>query len=178
MHCLAIPAFSFRRVAVLACAVVLLGCGSIDLRPAAAAAGPFAEFPGHWSGSGIIRVRSNEGEHTERIRCDASYDVRDPRDINIRLTCKSDTYNFDLIGDFQADAQNHVSGNWSENSRNIAGTATGVARGNQLQVHVESSALNGNLGVATRRHSQSVSLEAAGAGQSVTASVTLHRTSR
>jgi len=178
MACLAKSCFSLRRAALLACAILPLAFGGAGLRPASAASGPFAEFPGRWAGTGIIRVKNSDGEHTERIRCDAAYDVRSERDINLHLTCKSDSYNFDLTGDFQADARNHVSGRWTESSRNIGGEAIGTARSNRLQLHVESSVLSGNLGMVTRSRSQTVSLDAMGSGQSVRTSITLHRSSR
>jgi hypothetical protein len=170
--------FSLRRAAMLASAIALLAAGDAGVQPASAASGPFANFPGQWSGSGIIRVKNQQGEHTERMRCTGAYDVPGTHNVDIRLTCKSDTYDLDLSGSFQADARNHITGRWSENTRNVGGTAIGTARGDRFQIHVESSALSGNLGMVTRGRSQSVKLDAAGAGQSVAASISLHRRSR
>ena len=167
--------FSLRRAAMLGCAIAALAYSDAGLLPASAASGPFASFPGQWAGNGIIRVKNNEGEHTERIRCTGAYDVPGTHNVNLRLTCKSDTYNFDLSGSFQADARNHITGRWSENTRNVFGEATGAARGARFQIHVESSALSGNLGMVTHGRSQSVQLDAAGGGQSVAASIKLHR---
>jgi hypothetical protein len=178
MACFSNSSFSLGRAAILACSVVVLTAGNAGLQPASAASGPFASFPGQWAGNGVIRVKSNEGERTERIRCTGAYEVPGSHDVNMRLTCKSDTYDFDLSGTFQADGKNHITGRWSENSRNVGGTAVGNARGDRFQIHVESSALSGNLGMVTKGRSQAVKLDAAGGGQSVAASITLHRRSR
>ena len=174
---LAISGFSPRRAAALACSIALLTFGGVNLPPASAASGPFAGFPGQWAGTGIIRVKTNEGERTERIRCSAANNVRGQSNINLRITCKSDTYDFDLTGDFQADAGHHISGRWSELTRNVGGTGIGSAEGDRLDIHVESSALSGNLAMVTRGRSQAVSLDAQGAGQSVKASITMKKSS-
>jgi hypothetical protein len=167
--------FFSRRAAVVGCTAALL-CAGAALQPAAARSGPFVHFSGDWAGTGIIRVRGQDDKQTtERIRCNAAYRQRGGYDVNLKLVCKSDSYNFDLTGDFEADASDHITGQWTEQSRNVGGSVLGQARGNHLLVHAESPALNANLSMVTGSRSQSVSLKAAGGGQQVSASIRLRR---
>jgi hypothetical protein len=165
--------FSLRCASVPALAIALLlfiGCS----QQAAAAEGPFAELPGTWSGTGKIRV----GDATERIRCRATYRLSGEHDVNLELTCASDTYKFDLVGDFTADEGNNISGRWTERSRNVGGAAIGTARGSRFQIHVESSAFSGNLGMVTKSRRQTVAIDTQGGGQKAEASITLSRASQ
>lgn len=145
-----------------------------EINHAKAATGPFSVFGGRWSGTGTIRQGTNP---VERIRCTANYRPRGSsgHDIDLELRCASDTYNFDLVGDFAADAGNQIAGRWSERSRNIGGTVIGMARGDRIQIHVESSAFAADLIMLTRGRRQSVSIDSQGGGQFVKASITLHR---
>lgn len=167
---------SIRRTAILGCSAVLflgLYAGSPSTQ---AATGPFSDFGGQWSGTGKVRT----AEKTERIRCKASYRVGDSsgHEAKLELTCKSDSYNFDLVGDFQADAGQRISGRWTERSRNIGGTILGQARGNRIQILVESSAFAAKLVMLTRGSRQSVKIDSQGGGQTVRASINLRRNSR
>ncbi|MGA7975462.1 MAG: hypothetical protein WCA36_21915 [Pseudolabrys sp.] len=164
-----------RRAAVLACAALL--CAAATLKPADARSGPFVNFHGNWSGSGIIRVKDDNTSKlsTERMRCSAAYRQSSSSDVNLKLVCKSDSYSLDLTGDFAADAKGHITGDWTEHTRNVGGNVVGQARGSHLVVHAESPVLNANLSMSTYRHSQSVRLKAAGGGQQVSASIHLRR---
>lgn len=139
-----------------------------------AAAGPFADFPGSWSGTGKIRV---QGQSPERLRCKATYRARGSSDnqIDLQLTCDSDSYKFDLVGDFEVDDGNKLTGHWSENSRNVGGSAIGNVRGDRMQIHIESSAFSANLNLTTKGRSQKISFDAHGGGQVVDSSITLSR---
>ena len=138
------------------------------------AAGPFAEFTGSWSGSGQLRPEKGTAE---RIRCNATYRPGgSKRDIELQLRCASDSYNFDLVGQFTADDQNQVSGRWTERSRSTGGTAIGNAQGDRLQLHIESAGFAAELIMVTRNRKQSVDIDSHGAGQVVRASITLNRT--
>jgi hypothetical protein len=140
----------------------------------ALADGPFADFPGSWSGAGKIRVH---GQSPERLRCKANYRPRgnSGSQIDLQLTCDSDSYKFDLVGQFDVDESNKLSGRWSENSRNVGGTAIGNVRGDRMQIHVESSAFSATLTMTTKGNRQRISFDAHGGGQVVDSSITLHR---
>ncbi len=163
-----------RRAVFMGFATAALWAG-VALLPASARSGAFANFRGDWSGGGIIRVKGEDKQTTERIRCSAAYRQSGGHDVHLKLVCKSDSYSFDLTGDFEADARNHITGQWTEHTRNVGGGVTGQARGNHLLVYAESPVLNANLSMVTHRSRQSVSLKAVGGGQQVSASITLRR---
>ncbi len=81
----------------------------------------------------------------------------------------------DLGGAFRADAGDHISGNWTETTRGVGGSAVGVARGGRLQLHVESSAFSATMYITSRGSRQSVSIDGQGGGQNVKASLTLRK---
>jgi hypothetical protein len=144
------------------------------LPPVSAESGPFAGFDGHWSGTGTIKPVDKP---TERIRCNATYRPRgsSQHEVDLQLRCESDSYKFDLAGQFQADEGNHISGSFTERTRGVGGTVVGNAQGARMQIHVESSAFSATMVMTTRGRSQSVSIDAQGGGQFVKASITLHR---
>jgi hypothetical protein len=117
----------FLCAAALACAAALLHRSV--LQPAFADERPFAGFAGRWSGTGTVRVKSADKQNAERIRCTATYRLRGSHDVDLQLGCRSDSYNVDLSGEFDADDSGHLSGRWTEHSRNVGATGVGTARG-------------------------------------------------
>jgi hypothetical protein len=167
--------FLFSPIAHLGCWLVALALAvSIQVLPALAASGPFADFSGSWSGNGTVRSGSNA---PERIRCVATYRQRgsSQREVDLQLRCASDSYNFDLAGQFTADAQNQITGQWTERSRNTGGIAIGSGSGERLDVHVESAGFDADLALVTRNRRQSITIDSHGAGQIVKASISLNR---
>lgn len=168
-----------RLVRLSFCAALLvwggafLGCNTPS--PAFAAEGPFAGLAGKWSGTGLVRVKSADKQTAERIRCTATYRLRGSHGVDLRLGCRSDSYNVDLSGEFDADEDGRLSGRWTEHSRNVGGTGIGTVRGDTIQLHIESSAFAADLNLVTRDQRQSISLDSHGAGQVVTGSITLQR---
>ncbi len=161
-------------VAGSACIVALLLLAGAGVVPASAAEGPFADFHGYWSGTGTIKPSDKP---TERIRCNATYRPRGSthHEIDLKLRCESDSYKFDLSGQFQADEGNHISGSFTEQTRNVGGTVIGNARGPHMQIHVESSGFSATMVLDTKGTRQNVKIDAQGGGQLVNASITLHR---
>lgn len=156
------------------CLIALAAALVTPPMPAAAASGPFADFTGNWSGNGTLRP---SGGAAERIRCVASYRPRgsSQHEVDLQLRCASDSYNFDLSGQFTADEKNEITGRWTERSRNIGGTAIGTAHGDRLDIHVESSAFSADLVMVTRSRRQAVTIDSHGGGQVVKASISLSR---
>lgn len=165
---------SSRGAAAITSAIVLLLWGMAGWQPATAAEGPFADFIGSFSGTGTLR---QAGKATERIRCRASYRPigSTQHEIDLGLSCGSDSYKFNLTGRFRADEGNHVSGQWTEHTRNVGGIVIGNVHGNRFQLHVESSAFTADMSIVSRGRSQSVSIGAQGGGQVVKASLTLRQ---
>lgn len=163
-----------RRSSIFPIAVL---CGALTgaaAVPAIAASGPFAPLSGSWAGNGTIQPGNGA---TERIRCNANYRPRGSsgHEVDIDLRCASDSYNFDLTGQFAADGSNHISGQWTERTRNIGGNAIGMARGDRIQVHVESGAFAADLSLTTHGHRQNVAIDSPGGGQPIKASISLNR---
>jgi hypothetical protein len=162
------------RAAGPALAAALMLLAAAPSGHAAAASGPFSDFPGAWSGTGTIRLASG---NTERIRCTANYRVRSGsgRDVDLTLKCASDSYKFELTGNFVANGSNEISGQWTERTRNIGGSVIGRSRGERLQIHAESSGFAADLVMTTRDRRQSVTIDSQGGGEKVEASITLRR---
>jgi len=160
--------------------MLLAGCLGVALMaysvapPALAASGPFAGFSGKWTGTGTLRPNNGAAE---RIRCNADYRQRgsSEHEVELQLRCASDSYNFDLSGEFTADEKNQITGRWTERTRNVGGTAIGNAQGERLQIHTESSAFSADLVILTRNRRQNVSIDSQGGGQIVKATITLSR---
>lgn len=163
---------AFSRAGILGfCLLAVVSVLSVP--PASAQAGPFADFAGSWSGNGTLRP---ENGAAERIRCNATYRAGgSQREIDLQLRCASDSYNFDLVGQFTVDDQNQVSGRWTERSRSTGGTAVGNAQGDRLQLHIESAGFAAEVVMVTRNRRQSVDINSHGGGQVVKASITLNR---
>ena len=164
-----------RRPAPALFAALLIAGLTAGTQAASAATGPFSDFNGSWTGTGTIEL---SGGKKERLRCQARYRVRDSsgHDVDLQLGCQSDSYKFDLSGEFVADGNNQITGHWTEHSRNLGGTALGRAQGERLQVHAESQAFSADLTMVTRKRRQAVAITSRGGGQIAEASITLRRT--
>jgi hypothetical protein len=162
----------FEKISKSVLAGTVLALGLAMAGPASSA--PFSNLPGKWSGTGTIRVK---GQDAERLRCSADYQPRGSSGstIAVRIACDSDSYKFELVGDFNADSGNTISGRWTENTRNVGGTANGRVAGDRFDLHIESSAFAANLRMVTRSDRQSVTFDAQGGGQVVDASITLNK---
>lgn len=124
-----------------------------------AQSGPFASFSGAWSGTGSVSMSDGS---TERIRCKANYKVNgDGQGLKQTLRCASDSYRFDLDSDVVAQGST-VTGNWSEQSRNINGNLQGRASNGRIEVFVEAAGFAANLTVTTHGNKQSVSINSKG----------------
>ncbi len=164
----------FSPAALIGGILIMVSAFIGPLPTALAADGPFHEFDGSWSGNGTLRPSNGAAE---RIRCNANYRPRgsSQHEIDLQLRCASDSYNFDLSGQFTADEQNQVSGRWTERTRSVGGTAVGNAQGDRLQLHVESNGFAADLVMLTRNRRQSVTIDSQGGGQIIKASITLSR---
>lgn len=125
----------------------------------AQSSGPFAGFDGQWSGSGTVSLSDGS---IERIRCKADYKVSGTGlGLKQQLHCASDSYKFDLSSDVTSNG-NHISGNWSEASRNIFGNLQGTAGGGLIDVFVEANGFAANLTLRTNGSKQTVQISSKG----------------
>jgi len=166
--------FLSSGVVLVACLIAMASVLVVSPWPALGAGGPFGSFAGAWTGSGTLRP---ENGAAERIRCNANYRQRgsSDREIDLQLRCASDSYNFDLVGQFAADDQNQISGSWTERSRSVGGTAAGIAQGERLQLHIESAGFAATLVMQTSSRRQSVTIDSQAAGQIIKASISLNK---
>src|SRR5215475_13700741 len=165
------------RVGVPALAMLfLVGSATAQTRAtvgSASAESPFAPLEGSWSGAGTIDLAN--GKH-EPIRCRASYDVLENQSkLQLNLHCASESYNFDLRAS-AAYSAGAITGNWSESSRNGAGTLSGKVEGAGFQVLATGQAFSANLNLVTRGANQSVTIKSQDAQAEVRgATITLQR---
>jgi hypothetical protein len=155
------------RGAATICFVVLAGfCSPLW----AEESGPFAMLAGAWSGSGTVSVSNGTNE---RIRCNANYDVVNPKNVQLSLRCASDSYNFNLLSAINYEG-GAISGSWTEATRNTAGHLTGRVNGSQIQVAAKGGSFSADLTVQTRGNHQSVTIHSTG-GDVTGASITMTR---
>ena len=134
---------------------------------------PFDQLAGSWSGSGTIDL--SNGKH-EPIKCRASYDVLEEQSkLQLDIHCASDSYNFDLRGSATY-AGGVIKGNWSELTRNAAGTLSGKVEGVGFQVVATGPTFTANLNLVTRGDKQSVTIKSQdGQAEVRGATITLQR---
>jgi hypothetical protein len=123
---------------------------------------PFAALPGSWSGDGTIAMSNGT---KERIRCQATYRLQNPTTIDLRLSCSSDSYKFELQSETVASGQG-ITGNWTELTRRVGGQLTGRASGGRLNLRAESQTFSALLDMTTRGNSQTVSIRSPGSEMS------------
>ncbi len=153
-------------------AAVVLALGLFIGSANAQGPAPFERLAGHWTGTGTIELDRG----SEPIKCRASYDVLGEQSkMQLDIRCASDSYNFDLQGSATYSA-GAISGNWSEATRNAAGTISGKADGDRFEVVAKSSAFTAELSLITRGDKQLVQIRSRDQNTSVKgASITLQR---
>jgi hypothetical protein len=135
--------------------------------------GPFADLPGSWAGTGTIALSSGT---KERIRCKAEYRLVTRTNLQLEITCASDSYKFELQANVAASGQS-LSGNWTELSRRVAGQIAGNVAGDRIQARAEGQTFTALFAMTTRGNRQSVSIESPGSEMAGIA-ITLVRRSR
>ena len=152
----------------LAFAILFCACNA-----AAQSTSPFAELAGSWSGSGTIDLSN---DRHEPIKCRASYDVlEDQMKLQLNIHCASESYNFDLRSSATY-VNGAITGNWSESTRNAAGTLSGKVEGAGFQVVANGPSFTANLNLMTRGDKQSVSIKSRDAKAEVRgATITMQR---
>ena len=144
-----------RSIFALATLLVASLSGSASYAQSA----PFAGLAGFWSGAGSVTL--DDGS-TEKIRCRATYAVSgNGAGLNQTLVCASDSYKFDLSSNVTSDG-NHISGSWSEASRNIVGNLQGTAGRGQINVAVEAVGFSAHLTLRTNGNKQTVQISSQG----------------
>lgn len=162
------------KAAAVAVTLLLTGSPGHAQSSAQAAAGPFGEFEGSWSGTGTISMSNGTNE---RIRCRASYQITEAgRLLSQDLRCASDSYKFELQTTVAHDA-GAISGSWNETTRSVVGTISGRISAGTIRAVATAPAVTANLAVETKGNQQSVTIRAPGSEVSEV-SITLRRGTR
>jgi hypothetical protein len=142
----------------MSAAVILLSAASGQAQQAAAA-GPFDNLNGSWSGSGIVNLR--EGAK-ERVRCKSNYVVKSGGfNVQLDLICASDAYKFDMSSNIVMQGETLV-GYWNESTHRVAGKIVGRANGGQIEVRAEGDTFTALLSVNTHGDKQSLVMSSPG----------------
>jgi hypothetical protein len=126
---------------------------------AQAGRGPFAIFPGSWSGGGALSLASGA---VERLHCTAAYRLDDGgATLMQNLDCASDSYKFDLTNQFQATGSD-IAGQWLEVTRHAQGTIAGRVNGGHVEGTVTGPGFTATFSLQARANQQQVLIRVQG----------------
>jgi hypothetical protein len=121
--------------------------------------GPFEGLAGIWTGSGTVTMK--DGGH-ERVRCSGTYTVGSGGNtMRNELSCSSDSYKVEMTTDL-TQTGDQLAGNWSENTRHVAGHVTGRATPTSINARAEGDTFTALLAVITHGDRQSISIQSPG----------------
>ena len=112
-----------QRLSFLSVLGTLIFYQAIFTSGAALAVEPFKGFVGLWGGSGTV---SYESGTKERLRCRVQYVQNDEDNLQLALSCASDSYKFQ-INSYLKHVSGVIRGRWEELTLEISGTVTGTA---------------------------------------------------
>jgi hypothetical protein len=138
-----------------------------------ASANPFEKLNGNWSGGGTVSPLKGS---PERVGCRATYRVEGAA-VMQNMRCAGTDYKFYASSSLTYEG-GRISGSWSENTRNVAGSVSGTASGNSVRARISGDKFSGrvSINVSGSRHTINIVEydEGSGAYRPV-ASVSLHR---
>jgi len=144
--------FRWRAAAVTGLALLVAGVG-------AEAASPFADLTGSWSGSGRIKLEDGK---TESLKCKAYYLPKGGgAELGLALRCASASNKIELRANLTSSG-NRVSGSWEERAFNAAGTVSGSASDNRLNLSINGGGFTGSMAVTTTGKSQVIAVSTQG----------------
>ena len=121
--------------------------------------GPFEGLAGTWTGSGTITMK---GGGRERVRCSGTYTVGSGGNtMRNELSCSSDSYKVEMTTDV-SQTGDQLAGNWSENTRHVAGRVSGRATPTSINARAEGDTFTALLAVTTHGDRQSISIQSPG----------------
>ncbi len=119
-----------------------------------------ANLIGTWSGAGEAQLDNGK---TEPMRCKGYYTAQGDDGLGIAIRCANASARIDLRATL-AFANGAVTGNWEERTYNAAGSVTGKARSDKVDLAITGGGLSASMAVAIKGGSQSVSIKAEGSG--------------
>ena len=149
---LSCASFRWRAAAAMGLALLVAGGG-------AKAASPFAELNGTWSGFG--RIKLDDGK-TEGLKCKAYYVPKSGgSEVGLALRCASASSKIELRANL-ASSGNRLSGSWEERTYNAAGSVSGHASENRINLSINGGGFAGSMAVTTTGNSQVISVSTEG----------------
>ena len=126
----------------------------------AAAASPFANFPGEWSGTGDVTMTDGS---QDRIKCKATYSTGPGgQALRINVNCASDSYRVNIISDVVAQG-NTFSGTWRETTRQVSGDVTGrVPAPGEYQASLDGTGFALALAATSNGKAQAITIDSQG----------------
>jgi hypothetical protein len=126
---------------------------------AEAVRGPFAIFPGSWSGGGAISLASGA---VERLHCTAEYRIDDGgATLMQNLNCASDSYKFELKNQIQADGSD-VTGQWIEVTLHAQGAIVGRVSAGHIEGTVTGPGFTATFSLQARANQQQILIRTQG----------------
>ena len=126
---------------------------------AQAVPGPFATFPGSWSGGGAISLTSGA---VERLHCTAGFRVDDGGATLIQnLNCASDSYKFELRNQIQANGSD-ITGQWFEVTHNAEGAIVGRVSAGRIEGTVSGPGFTATFSLQAHANRQQILIRVQG----------------
>jgi hypothetical protein len=126
---------------------------------AQAVRGPFATFPGSWSGGGAISLASGV---VERLHCTAEYRIDDGgATLMQNLNCASDSYKFELKNLIQANGSD-ITGQWIEVTRHAEGAIVGRVSAGHIEGTVTGPGFTATFSLQARANQQQILIRTQG----------------
>jgi hypothetical protein len=126
---------------------------------AQAVRGPFATFPGSWSGGGAISLASGV---VERLHCTAEYRIDDGgATLMQNLNCASDSYKFELKNQIQANGSD-ITGQWIEVTRHAEGAIVGRVSAGHIEGTVTGPGFTATFSLQARANQQQILIRTQG----------------
>ena len=118
--------------------------------PASAdSASVFKKLKGSWRGSGIV-TPSKGGR--ERIRCRVNYVVLGNH-VTQKIKCAGADYRINVNGNLTIRG-NTVSGSWIETNNDYSGSASGLVRGDTVNVRISGVSFTGTMNIKLQGNSR------------------------
>lgn len=125
---------------------------------ATAADNPFASLAGTWTGSGTAKF---EGGKTESLRCKGYYtNDGGGKNLGLSIRCANASAKVELRANL-VNANGSVSGSWEERTYNQAGTVTGKATANRVNLTI-SGGIQGSISISINGGAHSVAVSTGG----------------
>ena len=134
---------------------------------------PFDQLKGYWSGGGTITPIAGK---PEKVSCRVTYSV-EGSNISQNIRCAGTDYKF-TTGAKLTYTSGRITGSWSEQNYDAAGSVTGTATGSSVNANISGQKFTGRMSISIKgssHHISIVQLDRKSGGYRPVASVSLSR---